>query len=126
MNEFTAQATEATGPIKFATVSSTSTGDTTIVAAVAGKKLRVLVWCLTIANSVTEAVKFRTASTDITGVINIGSTADSGMGGSANSGDVSGSFSPVGHFETDAAELLAINNAGGGDVTGYLVYQEVD
>ena len=114
VNEFTAQATEATGPIKFATISSTASGDTTIVAAVTGKKLRVLVWCLTAANGVNEAVKFRTATTDITGIISLSSDS------------VAGAFSPVGHFETVAAELLAINNASAGDVTGYLVYQEID
>lgn len=106
---------------KFAAISLTATG--TIVAAVAGKKIRVLALALT----------FDTLTGDETYIFK------SGAGGTALTGalgDASGvgpavvpfllPFSPVGWFETVAGELLELALTGTTPfVNGCLVYVEV-
>jgi hypothetical protein len=98
---------------KFASISSSATGDNTIVAAVSGKKLRVLKY--TIVASGLIAAKFRSSSgTDLTGPMTLG----------ANSG-VGGAFCPVGHFETIAGDALVLNLSAAVSVAGHLTYVEV-
>jgi hypothetical protein len=96
---------------KFATISSTGSGDT--VALVATKKIRVLSLFLLVAGATT--VKFQSgASTDKTGA----------MAFPANGG-ISLPFNPAGHFETAAGEKL--NHVLGSSVAiaGALTYVEV-
>ncbi|MDB5350781.1 MAG: hypothetical protein JWN86_2028 [Planctomycetota bacterium] len=98
---------------KFAAISAAISGDNTVVAAVVGKKIRVLKY--TIVTSGAVAAKFRSSSgVDLTG----------GMSLSANSG-VGGAFCPVGLFETISGDGLALNLSGAVAVAGHLTYIEV-
>lgn len=103
----------STNPIKRAIISG-SAGDVTAVAAVAGKKIRVLQFY--VRQSAAGTVRFESAAagTALTGVM-VTTTADL---------VVQGDFNPVGHFETIAGELLNVE-AGTAAVMGWLVYQEV-
>lgn len=93
----------------FALISTASTGDQQVVAAVTGKKIRVLSY--TIVSTSANAVKFRSASTDKTGAMAL-----------AANGGVSTSYSPVGHFETVAGEALNINLGSAAQISGHLTY----
>lgn len=99
---------------KFATISASSSGNNTLVAAVTSKKIRVLAYNF-IANGTVNA-KFQSGAsgTDLTGlkycVVNSGICAP---------------FNPVGWFETAAATLLNINLSGAVAIGGELVYVEV-
>lgn len=100
---------------KFAKITASSSGATTIVAAVTSKKIRVLGWEV----SVNAAVNFKWQShvtpTDLTGLYY----------NSAQGGGVARSFNPVGWFETVSGEALDINLSGAVAVGGSLVYVEV-
>lgn len=93
---------------KFAVISASASGDTPIVAAVTGKKIRVLSYMVSKSDAVN--MKFRSGTTDITGLLYNGAAP---------------SFSPVGHFETAAGAALNINLSGAVAVGGHLVYVEV-
>lgn len=97
---------------KFAVISASSSGATSIVSAVSGKKIRVLAYNF-IANG-TVNVKWQSASTDKTGLKYC----------IANSGMVAG-FNPIGWFETASNEALNINLSAAIAVGGELVYVEV-
>lgn len=111
-NTMTAGGT-ATTP-KFAKIAASTNGDNTLVAAVVGKKIRVLGYNF-IANGTVNA-KFQSGAggTDLTGlkycVANMG---------------ISVAFSPVGWFETASNTLLNLNLSAGIAVGGELVYVEV-
>lgn len=99
---------------KFASIAASSSGDNILVAAVSGKKIRVLAYNF-IANGTVNA-KFQSGAsgTDLTGlkycVVNSG--IDSG-------------WCPVGWFETAAGSLLNVNLSAGVAIGGELVYVEV-
>jgi hypothetical protein len=93
---------------KFAVISATTAGDTLIVAAVTGKKLRVLDYVITDGAAVT--MKFRSGTTDITGPLTKGAAPG---------------FSANGHFETAAGAILNINLSTNATVGGHIVYIEV-
>lgn len=96
---------------KFATISTSSSGATEIVAAVTDKKIRVIAAAL-MANG-TVNVKWQSAATDKTGlaylVVNTGYVLP---------------FNPVGWFQTAVSEALNINLSGAQAVGGQLVYIE--
>lgn len=100
------------GELKFAKIAAASSGANEVVAAVTGKKIRVLGYLLSSAGTVNA--KWQSASTDLTGlhytVANV---------------QVPVAFSPVGHFETASGEALNLNLSGAVAVGGYLVYVEV-
>ncbi len=99
---------------KFAKTTASSSGTTTIVAAVTSKKLRVIAWEV-VANA---AVNFKWQSagtTDLTGLYYM-----AGQGGG-----VARAYNPVGYFETISGEALSINLSGAVAVGGSLVYVEV-
>lgn len=98
---------------KFKVISCSSSGNNEIVAAVSGKKIRVLAWDVSPSDVVN--FKWRTANTDITGLYY---AANAGNG-------VSKSFSPVGYFETASDEALNLNLSAAEAVGGSLVYVEV-
>lgn len=102
----------ANHPIKFAIIDGAST-DNTVVAAVVGKKIRVLAYVLV----VTGAATARWES-------GAGGTALSGQMSLAANGGVSAPFNPAGWFETAAGSLLNLElSANGAD--GHVVYQEI-
>ena len=99
---------------KYASISTATSGNTTAVAAVAGKKLRVLSYRFQADADV--SVKFRSSTAgDLTGPMAAGAR---GGGGGA-------SFSPAGHFETAVGEALQLNLSGAVQVSGHLTYIEV-
>lgn len=97
---------------KFAAISTSASGNTEVVAAVASKKIRVL--RLTVVANAAVNVKFQSAAADRTGLHYL----------AANGGWVEG-FCPVGVFETAAGEALNINLSGAVAVGGTLTYVEV-
>lgn len=97
---------------KFAKIDASSSGDNAIVAAVSGKKIRVLRWGLTAADEVT--VKWRSATTDKTGPRLLAKYASAG-----------GAYCPTGIFETAAGDALNLNLSAAKTVGGELTYVEV-
>lgn len=100
---------------KFVAIAAAGSGDNTLVAAVTGKKIRVLA-----------------------GLVHMTGTAvtirfESGASGTALTGQmtpVAGTsiqlpFCPLGHFETAATTLLNLELGGAQAVAGWLVYIEV-
>ena len=99
---------------KFATFSTSSSGATTVVAAVAGKRIRVLRWRCT-ANGATN-VKWQShvTPTDISGLSYLTQFSAAG-----------GAYCPVGHFQTVSGEALDINNSAAIAIWGEVSYIEV-
>ena len=101
---------------KFASIAVAGNGNNTLVAAVTGKKIRVLSMTLTMSGTtVTWAFQSGAGGTALTGT----------MGPIAQGQTVVWPFSPVGHFETAAATLLNLSLSGAQAVAGSLVYIEV-
>jgi hypothetical protein len=99
--------------VKFASVNATSDGDNEIVAAVSGKKIRVLGYCLTSNAAGTVALKSGASTT--LARIRIGADGD----GAAYAGSAE---TPA--FETAAGEALNLNNPASVDTFGHLCYME--
>lgn len=100
---------------KFAVISASTSGNNTLVAAVASKKIRVLAYNF-IGNGAVNA-KFQSGAggTDKTGLKYI----------AAAGGGICAPFNPVGWFETATNTLLNLNLSGAVAVGGELVYVEV-
>jgi len=96
----------------FAKISISASG--TIVAAVGGKKIRVLAYVLSFSGSVNAKFQSHVTPTDLTGLIYgaAGIVAQSG-------------FSPVGHFETIVGEALDLNLSAGTAVGGHVIYDTI-
>lgn len=104
---------------KFAAIAAASAGDNTLVAAVVGKKIRVLSLFVLAASAVNVYFTSAAGGTVIFG----GSTNKITL--AANGGFVL-PFSPVGWFENSAAnQALVLNLSGAVAVSGGLVYVEV-
>lgn len=102
--------------VKYASVSAASNGNNTLVAAVTGKKIRVLSAHLTMSGTtITWAFQSGAGGTALTGT----------MGPIAQGVTVVWPFSPVGHFETASATLLNLSLSGAQTVAGSLTYVEV-
>jgi len=97
---------------KFASISVSSSGDNSIVAAVTSKKIRVLSYVIVADAAV--AAKFRNGTTDVMGAASL----------SANGG-IAAPFNPAGHFETAATTVLNLNLASAVGVRGHLTYVEI-
>lgn len=98
---------------KFAAITASSSGNTTVVAAVTSKKIRVIQYLVSASAAVN--VKFRSATAgDKTGLVYL-----------AASGGCGAAFNPVGHFETASGEALQINLSAAVAVGGHLVYLEI-
>lgn len=93
--------------VKYAAISTSASGDTTVVAAVTGKRIKVVDYVLTRASAVN--MKWRSGMTDITGLLYNGAAPG---------------FNPVGHFRTAVGELLAINLSAAVGVGGHITYVE--
>lgn len=96
---------------KYAAVSCAASGNNELVAAVAGKRLK-LISALLVADG-TVAVKFRSASTDLSGAMSL----------IVNSGFVIPE-SMVGWIVTSQGEPLNLNLSAAIQVSGMLVYEE--
>jgi hypothetical protein len=100
---------------KFAKIAASSSGNNTLVAAVASKKLRVLAYNFMGAGAVNAKFQDGASGTDLTGLKYINSA---GQG-------ICAPFNPVGWFETTANTLLNLYLSGAVAVGGELVYIEV-
>jgi hypothetical protein len=105
----------ATVPIKFARVNATADGDNTIIAAVAGKKLRVLGYALVATAAGTISVQDSAGSPAILAQFPLAANGGVSYGG--------GFDAPA--FETPVGNGLEINNPAGVDTLGHLTYVEV-
>lgn len=99
--------------VKFAAIAASASGASPVVAAVAGKRIRVLNYTVIAATAV--GVKFQSAANDITGVMNAGANGGASANGSP--------LSP--QFETNAGEALNINLSSAVAAGGHLCYQEI-
>lgn len=99
---------------KFAVIDAASSGDNTLVAAVAAKKIRVLSLFLVAAGDVLARFESGAAGTALTGQMDL--TANSGF---------TLPFNPVGWFETGSNTLLNLELDGAVSCDGCLVYVEV-
>lgn len=101
--------------VKFAAIAVSGSGNNTLVAAVTGKKIRVLQYTLMAAGAVNAKFQSGAGGTDLTGLKYF---AAAGAG-------ISAAFTPTGLFETAAGALLNLNLSGAVAVGGELVYVEV-
>jgi hypothetical protein len=97
---------------KFAKIDASASGQTAVVAAVTGKKIRVLRMGYTAAGTVN--VKWQSNSTDLTGLETMVAGAKGG-----------GAYCQVGLIETAAGEALNVNLSAAVQVGGVLTYIEV-
>jgi len=97
--------------VQYATISATTSGDTQIVAAVSGKRIRVIAYA--VVASATVNIKFRSGTTDITGSMRVVEG-----GGIAHAYD-------GGLFQTAVGQALNINLSANATVGGYVVYREI-
>lgn len=100
--------------VKYAAVAVASSGDNTIVAAVSGKKIRVISYMLNAAAAVDAKWKSG-ASTDKTGLLYM---AAAGYG-------AIGDYNPSGWFETAVGQALVLNLSAAVAVGGHISYVEV-
>jgi hypothetical protein len=100
--------------VKRAVVNHGSSGDNTIVAAVTGKKLRVLSGYVHAAGAVLVRFESGAGGTALTGQMSL----------AANAG-VDLPYDPLGHFETAAGQLLNLELGSGVNVSGWINYIEV-
>ncbi len=97
---------------QYALVSTGISGDNTVVAAVAGKKIRVLSYVFISSGTVTAI--WQSGATDISGPMSF--LASTG---------VSAGYNSKGHFETNAGEALQINQNSTAILGGHLTYIEI-
>lgn len=99
---------------KFAAISAATSGNNTLVAAVTGKRIRVLAMALVANGSVNVKAQSGAGGTDLTGLFYL----------VANGGFVL-PYNKLGWFQTAAAALLNLNLSAAIAVGGCLVYVEV-
>lgn len=98
-------------------IAATGSGDNELVAAIAGKSIRVLAFKLSFSGTVNA--KFRTATTDLTGLI-YGVAAKESDSLNLPSYPVA---RPPGQFETARGEALNLNLSGATAVGGYVIWE---
>lgn len=101
---------------KRAAIAAAASGDNTLVAAVTGKKIRVLAVVL-VASGGVNTIRFESAAggTALTGQMDIG-----------DNGQFILPYNPAGWFETVAAELLNLELSAATAVAGCLTYVEAN
>ena len=101
-------------PVKRAVIDCATSGDNTIVAAVASRKLRVISVFLVTAGAVTVRFESATGGTALTGQMNF-----------ASNGGMVLNENKTGWFQTIAGELLNLELSGAVSVDGALTYIEI-
>jgi hypothetical protein len=104
--------------MKFAKIDISTTGDSTIVAAVDGVKIRVITYV--VSSDINTKIKFKSASTDLTGPMSVGAYTNIFNG---NTDLMPGGL--VGVLETQPGEALIISSTVAAAVGGHIVYKEV-
>jgi len=97
--------------VLYAPINATTSGNTQVVGAVSGKRIRVIAFAV-VANA-TVNIKFQSGTTDITGSMRVVEG-----GGIAHAYD-------GGLFQTAVGQALNINLSANATVGGYVVYREV-
>jgi hypothetical protein len=100
--------------VKYAAIAASASGNNTVVAAVAGKKIRVLAYTLVANGTVTAKFQSGAGGADL-----------SGAKAMTTNTVLSPSYCPVGHFETAAGALLNLSLGGAVAVSGHLTYVEI-
>lgn len=100
---------------KFAIIDAATSGNNTIVAAVTGKKIRVLAGSLTMTGTAVT-IRFESGADG---------TALTGQMTPTQGATIPMPFCPLGHFETAASALLNLELGGAQSVDGWIVYIEV-
>lgn len=100
----------ATSQANVLRVSVSMTNDADLVAAVAGKAIRILAGSLSIAT--TGTITFKSGSTALSGAITL--TAGN---------QLLIPYTPVGAFQTVIGESFNVDNSGSAQISGWLVYQ---
>ncbi len=98
---------------QYAAVSASSSGDNTLVAAVAGKNIRVLAYVLVASAAVTARFEDGAGGAALSGQMQLGAN-----------GGVSAGFNPAGWFETSDNTLLNLELSGATSVDGHVTYVE--
>lgn len=99
--------------VKYAPIDVATLGDNTIVALVAGKKLRVINWVAVVSAAV--SIRWKSgAATNLSGAMALAANGGAAPGEAAH-----------GHFETAAGVALVLNLSAAQQVSGYLAYVEV-
>jgi hypothetical protein len=101
--------------VKFKVIDAATSGDNEAIAAVTGKKLRVIAGSLTMTGTAVT-IRFESSA---------GGTALTGQMTPAQGQTIPLPYCPVGHFETVAGESLNLELGGAQSVDGWLVYQEI-
>jgi hypothetical protein len=101
-------------PIKFAVVDDATSGNNTIIAAVSGKKIRVLSYTIVAAGAVNARFESGAGGTALTGQMTL-----------AAAGDSVTAHCPQGLFETAASALLNLELSGAVSVDGHITYVEI-
>lgn len=104
--------------MNYAKVDISTSGDSTIVAAVADRKIRVLTYVL--ATDTNTKLKFKSESTDLTGPISLGAYTNIFNG---NTDLTPGGL--IGVLETQPGEALILNSSVAAAVGGHIVYKEI-
>lgn len=99
--------------VKHAPITSAASGSNLLVAAVAGKRIRVLDYTIVAAGAVTA--KFQSAANDLTGALPLPANGGASVAGAP----------AVPLFETNVGEALNLNLGGAVAVAGHLTYQEI-
>lgn len=99
--------------VKRVVVSASSSGDNTLVAAVTGKRIRVLALCLVPTGAVTVRLESAAGGTALTGQMPLAANANFVW-----------PFAEKGWAQTVAGELLNLELSGAVAVNGALVYEE--
>ena len=107
-----AQGTEDSLLVKYAVLTASASGATEIVAAVAGKQIRVIAYSVIVSGTVN--IKWQGGATDLTGLKYF----------VANGGIVQG-HNPAGWFQTGVGDALNVNLSAAIAVGGEVVYVEV-
>lgn len=102
----------------FASISTSASGDTTIVAAQPGRKIRVLNYTVIAAGDV--SIRWKSGSNNITGAMALATN-----GGAAPSGTGQSPSGHIGLFETNVGEALILNLSAAIAVGGHLAYQSI-
>jgi len=100
----------------YSTIETSSSGNTTIVPAVTGRKIRVLNYTL-IASGAVSVIWKSGAATNISGTMALAAN-----GGMAPSCSISSPAGMLGVFETNIGEGLVLNLSAAVQVGGHLVY----
>lgn len=105
--------------MKFAAINASASGSNAIVAAVTGKRIRVVSYVIVAAGAVTAT--WQSASTALSGPMSLASS-----GGASASVGILAPGGAYGLFQTEAGEALNLSLGGAVTVAGHLCYIEVN